>query len=104
MLDKQQIEDQIIEQLKTVYDPELPVNVYDLGLIYGIEVKDNGFVQVTMTLTAPACPVAGEIVLEVDRKIREIAGVSDANVMLTFDPPWSRDRMTEEAKLELGFL
>lgn len=104
MDDKQRIEGEIIEKLRTVFDPELPVNVYELGLIYGIDIDEKGYVNLTMTLTAPACPVAGEIVMEVDRKIREVPGVTDANVMLTFDPPWSKDRMTEEAKLELGFL
>lgn len=104
MADQQKIKQDIIDALRTVYDPELPVNIYELGLVYGIDVSDTGYVNLTMTLTAPACPVAGEIVMEVDRKIREVEGVTDANVMLTFNPPWTRDRMTEEAKLELGFL
>ena len=98
------MEERIIEVLKTVHDPELPVNIYELGLIYKIDISDAGYVNITMTLTAPACPVAGDIVLEVDRKIREVEGVTDANVMLTFTPPWNRDMMTEEAKFELGFL
>ena len=104
MIDKVKTEIAIIETLQTVFDPELPANIYDLGLVYGIDISDTGYVNITMTLTAPGCPVAGEIIAEVDSKIRQVEGVTDANVMLTFDPPWSRDRMTEEAKLELGFL
>ena len=104
MIDKVKTEIAIIEALQTVHDPEIPANIYDLGLIYGIDISDTGYVNITMTLTAPGCPVAGEIITEVDGKVRQIEGVTDANVMLTFDPPWSRDRMTEEAKLELGFL
>jgi len=104
MIDKIKTEIAIIETLQTVFDPEIPANIYDLGLIYGIDISDNGYVNLTMTLTAPGCPVAGDIIAEVDSKIRQVEGVTDANVMLTFDPPWSRDRMTEEAKLELGFL
>jgi FeS assembly SUF system protein len=104
MIDKVKTEIAIIETLQTVFDPELPANIYDLGLVYGIDISDTGYVNITMTLTAPGCPVAGEIISEVDSKVRQVEGVTDANVMLTFDPPWSRDRMTEEAKLELGFL
>ncbi|HSC39225.1 MAG TPA: DUF59 domain-containing protein [Chitinophagaceae bacterium] len=104
MIDKVKTEIAIIEALQTVFDPELPANIYDLGLVYGIDISDTGYVNITMTLTAPGCPVAGEIIGEVDSKVRQVEGVTDANVMLTFDPPWSRDRMTEEAKLELGFL
>lgn len=94
----------IIETLKTVFDPELPANVYDLGLIYDINIKDNGYVNIKMTLTAPGCPVAGDIIMEVDNKTRAIENVADVNVMLTFDPPWKKEMMSEEAKLELGFL
>ncbi len=104
MVDKIKMEMALIGVLQTVYDPELPANIYDLGLIYDITIRDDGYVNITMTLTAPGCPVAGEIIAEVDTKIRTVEGVTDANVMLTFDPPWTRDRMTEEAKLELGFL
>ena len=104
MLDKQKIEEDITEILKTVHDPEIPVNIYELGLVYKIEISDAGYAQITMTLTAPACPVAGEIIREVDEKVRTVANVSDVNVMLTFDPPWNREMMSEEAKLELGFL
>lgn len=104
MIDKTGLEIKIIETLQTIYDPEMPANIYDLGLVYAIDISDAGYVNITMTLTAPGCPVAGDIIAEVDNKIRNIEGVTDVNVMLTFDPPWSRDMMSEEAKLELGFL
>lgn len=104
MIDKVALEIKIIETLKTVYDPEMPADIYELGLVYDININDNAFVNIKMTLTAPGCPVAGEIIMEVDNKLRNIEGVSDVNVMLTFDPAWTRDRMSEEAKLELGFL
>lgn len=103
-MDKTGLEIKIIETLQTIYDPEMPANIYDLGLVYAINISDAGYVNITMTLTAPGCPVAGDIIAEVDNKIRNIEGVTDVNVMLTFDPPWSRDMMSEEAKLELGFL
>lgn len=103
-MDMQQIEEAITEILRTVHDPEIPVNIIELGLVYKVEVSEAGFAQITMTLTAPACPVAGDIIREVDEKVRTVAGVTDANVMLTFDPPWNREMMSEEAKLELGFL
>ncbi|HEY6977628.1 MAG TPA: DUF59 domain-containing protein [Chitinophagaceae bacterium] len=104
MVNKKKIEEDIIEELKTVYDPEIPVNIYELGLVYEINILDDGFVNIKMTLTAPACPVAGDIIAEVDNKTRKVDGVTDANVMLTFDPPWNKEMMSEEAKLELGFL
>ena len=104
MLDNIQTEIKIIEALKTVYDPEMPADIYELGLVYIINIKENGFVNIKMTLTAPGCPVAGEIIMEVDQKVRLVEGVTDVNVMLTFDPPWNREMMSEEAKLELGFL
>nr|WP_127128987.1 iron-sulfur cluster assembly protein [Pseudoflavitalea rhizosphaerae] len=104
MLNKVKIEMDIYEKLRTVFDPEIPVNIVELGLIYSVTINDDGYVNLSMTLTAPACPVAGEIIREVDEKIREVEGVKDANVMLTFDPPWNREMMSEEAKLELGFL
>ena len=104
MLDPIQTEIKIIEALKTVYDPEMPADIYELGLVYEIDIKENGFVNIKMTLTAPGCPVAGEIIMEVDQKVRSVEGVTDVNVMLTFDPPWNRELMSEEAKLELGFL
>ncbi len=98
------LRDQIEEALRTVHDPEIPVNIFELGLVYSIQVKDNNDVQITMTLTAPACPVAGEIILEVESKVKAIGGVGDVHVHLTFDPPWSREMMSDEAKLELGWL
>ena len=102
MVDKIKMEMDLIGVLQTVFDPEIPVNIYDLGLVYEINISDNGYVNVTMTLTAPGCPVAGEIIADVDRKIRQVEGVSDANVMLTFDPPWDKERMSDEARLLLG--
>ena len=104
MIDKLKLEMKIIETLQGIYDPEIPANIYDLGLIYKIDINDTGYVNITMTLTAPACPVAGEIIMEVDNKVRALDDVTYVNVMLTFNPAWSRDMMTEEAKLELGFL
>ncbi len=96
--------DEVEEVLKTVYDPEIPVNIVDLGLVYELEADNDGKVKIIMTLTAPGCPVAGDIVAEVQQKTEAIEGVTDVYVHLTFDPPWNRDMMTEEAKLELGFL
>jgi FeS assembly SUF system protein len=98
------VRERIIEALKHIYDPEIPVNVYDLGLIYGFELSADGEVELAMTLTAPACPVAGMLVQEVARRVGEVAGVSRAHVSLTWDPPWTQDRMSEEARLELGLL
>jgi FeS assembly SUF system protein len=98
------LRDRIEEVLKTVYDPEIPVNIFELGLIYEIKIGDNNRVAITMTLTAPACPVAGDIVREVEEKVRELEGVSDVDVTLTFEPAWNKDMMSEEAKLELGFM
>lgn len=98
------LRDRIDEVLHTVYDPEIPVNIVELGLVYDVQIGDGGTVKVTMTLTAPGCPVAGDIVVEVQQKIEALEGVQDAHVHLTFDPPWNKDMMSEEAKLELGFL
>ena len=98
------LRDKIEEVLRTVYDPEIPVNIMELGLVYEIKIQEGGNVKITMTLTAPACPVAGDIIMEVESKVRAIEGISDVHVHLTFDPPWTKDMMTEEAKLELGFL
>lgn len=98
------LREQIETQLKTVFDPEIPVNIWELGLVYEIKIKENNRIGIDMTLTAPGCPVAGDIIREVDEKIRNIEGVSDVDVHLTFDPPWTKEMMSEEAKLELGFL
>jgi FeS assembly SUF system protein len=94
----------IIEALRSVYDPEIPVNIYDLGLVYGIEIADQGRVDIKMTLTAPACPVAGTLPGEVEAVVRQVPGVSEASVELVWDPPWSQERMSDEAKLTLGLL
>lgn len=98
------LRDKVEEVLHTVHDPEIPVNIFELGLVYEINIKDNNSVQIVMTLTAPACPVAGDIIFEVETKIRAIEEVSDVHVHLTFDPPWNKEMMSEEAKLELGWL
>lgn len=97
-----EIENKVIEVLRTIRDPEIPVNIYDLGLIYGLAVEPAGTVAITMTLTAPGCPVAWMIMREVDRKVRAIPGIADVKVDLTWDPPWSRDMMSEGATLQLG--
>ncbi len=96
--------DEIVATLHTVHDPEIPVNIYELGLVYGIKIEDGGKVEITMTLTALACPAAGDIIFEVQQKVEAIEGVTDVHVKLTFDPQWTKDMMSEEAKLELGFL
>ena len=98
------LRDKIEAELRTVHDPEIPVNIFELGLVYEINIGDGGHVKIRMTLTAPACPAAGEIIFEVQQKIEALDEVKDCHVELTFDPPWTRDMMTEEAKLELGFL
>lgn len=99
-----QIQEQIVKMLRTVYDPEIPVNVYDLGLIYGVELSDEGVVKILMTLTAPACPAADFILEDVRLKTESVKGVSRVDIELTFDPPWSAEMMSDEAKLELGFM
>jgi FeS assembly SUF system protein len=96
------LKEQIGAALKKVYDPEMPVNIYELGLIYGIDVDDAGVASVRMTLTAPNCPVAGTLPGEAERAVRNVPGVTDVKLELTFDPPWSKDRMSEAAKLALG--
>ena len=98
----QDIEQKVIDALKTVYDPEIPVNIYDLGLIYDIQVTEEDEVVVLMTLTAPTCPIAGNLPLEVEDVIRSIPEVTKAKVLLTFDPPWNPGMLSEEARLELG--
>jgi len=94
----------IIAALRTVHDPEIPVNVYDLGLIYRIEPKGQGIVEIDMTLTAPGCPVAGEILSWVRNAVAGVEGVEQVTVNLVFDPPWNKDKMSDEAKLELGLV
>lgn len=101
---KLKIEEKIVDMLKTVYDPEIPVNVYDLGLIYKIDLQDDGTVVIDMTLTAPNCPAADFIMEDIRQKIESIDGITSAQINLVFEPEWDKDMMTEEAKLELGFL
>jgi FeS assembly SUF system protein len=96
------IKDRIIETLHTVYDPEIPVDIYELGLIYSVDVNDKGEATVVMTLTSPACPVAGSLPGEVEHKIRTVDGVTDVHVELVWDPPWTPDKMSEVARLELN--
>ncbi|MDR1415659.1 MAG: iron-sulfur cluster assembly protein [Odoribacteraceae bacterium] len=98
-----QLRQQVIEQLMTVYDPEVPVNVWDLGLIYAIAFPRAGAVTITMTLTAPGCPIADQILDEAREAALRVEGLEEATVNLVFDPPWGVERMSEEAKLELGF-
>lgn len=99
-----EIETRIAEVLKSVYDPEIPVNIYDLGLIYNIDLDDDHIAHIIMTLTAPNCPLVEELVEEVKYKVAGTKGVKDCELQLTFDPPWDRSMLSEEAKLELGFL
>lgn len=102
--EKLKIEERIIDMLKTVYDPEIPVNVYDLGLIYKIDLQESGDVSIDMTLTAPNCPAADFIMEDIRQKIESVEGVNAAQINLVFEPEWDKDMMSEEAKLELGFL
>jgi FeS assembly SUF system protein len=94
----------VVEALKTVYDPEIPLNIYELGLIYGFDLDATGNVHVRMTLTAPGCPVAGALIQEVHEKVRCVPGIREATTELVWDPPWTRERMSDEARLELGLL
>ncbi len=94
--------DRIVEALKTVRDPEIPVNIYDLGLIYDLDIDEAGKVAIRMTLTAPGCPVAGILPMQVEQAVRGVEGVTDVTVELVWDPPWTQDRISDEAKLELG--
>ena len=103
-MEKFKIEEKIVAMLKTVYDPEIPVNVYDLGLIYKIDVSDNGEAVLDMTLTAPNCPAADFIMEDIRQKVESVEGVTTATINLVFEPEWDKDMMSEEAKLELGFL
>lgn len=98
------VEAGVAEALQTIYDPEIPVNIYELGLIYEVGVSPDGNVAIKMTLTAPACPVAGSLPGEVEARVREVDGVRDVKVDLVWDPPWTQDRMSEAAKLQLGLM
>ena len=98
------IKNKVIEEIKKIYDPEIPVNIYELGLIYKIEVDEKNKVNIDMTLTSPNCPVAESLPKEVEDKVKSLDEVKDAEVEITFDPPWTKDLMSDEAKLELGFM
>ena len=97
------LENQVVEALRTVYDPEIPVNIYDLGLVYALAVNEAGEAHIKMTLTAPSCPVAGILPGQVEEKIRAVPGVAGVKLELVWDPPWNREMMSDAAKLQLGF-
>lgn len=99
-----ELEANIVKALKNVYDPEIPVNVYDLGLIYEVDVKSEKEVDITMTLTAPNCPMADILLNDVETYVKDVQGIEKVNVILTFDPPWDKDMLSEEARLELGLM
>jgi len=103
-IDVSELGEKIVKVIKTIYDPEIPVDIYELGLIYDVFVNEDYGVKVLMTLTTPNCPVAESLPKEVEDKIKSMKNVTDAEVEITFDPPWSQDLMSEEAKLELGML
>lgn len=100
----EQMRDNVIAALRTVYDPEIPINIYDLGLIYDIDLLPEGCVDIRMTLTAPACPEAGEMPGLVEERVMQVSGVDEVRVDLVWDPPWGRERLSEEAKLQLGLV
>jgi FeS assembly SUF system protein len=104
MVDPAQTERLVVDSLQTVYDPEIPVNIYELGLIYGVDVDPSGAVAIRMTLTAAGCPAAQSLPLEVEQRARAVPGVTDVKVDVVFDPPWDQSRMSEAARLELGLL
>jgi FeS assembly SUF system protein len=103
-METEALKEKAIEVLKTIYDPELPVNIYELGLVYEVAVLPLNNVQIVMTLTAPSCPAAQSLPIEVDQKVRQIEGVNDVHVAVTWNPPWNKSMMSEVAQLELGFL
>jgi FeS assembly SUF system protein len=100
-MDKAAVEEKIIEAIKTVYDPEIPVDIYELGLIYNIDIQDDGRVNLRMTLTTPMCPVADSLPMEVQEKIAGVEGVSDVELEVVYDPPWNKEMMSEEARFAL---
>tara|TARA_B100001109_G_scaffold60557_1_gene49247 strand:- start:226 stop:552 length:327 start_codon:yes stop_codon:yes gene_type:complete len=102
--DAQSLGEKIVKVLKTIFDPEIPVDIYELGLIYDVFVNEDFDAKVLMTLTSPNCPVAESLPAEVEQKVKSIKGINQVEVEMTFDPPWTKDLMSEEAKLELGFL
>lgn len=101
-IEKSVIEAQVVEALRMCFDPEIPINIYELGLIYDVKVEDSGTVSVKMTLTSPHCPVAASLPAEVQAKVKEVSGVRDAKVEVVWDPPWNPGMMSEAAKLQLG--
>ncbi len=103
-MSKKELEQKIIDTLKTIYDPEIPINIYDIGLIYEINIDDDNNVKILMTLTTPNCPVAESLPAEVREKTASVEGVNEADLELTFDPPWDQDMLSDEAKLELGLI
>ena len=103
-INTQELGEKIVQVLKTIYDPEIPVDIYELGLIYDVFVNEDSDVKILMTLTSPNCPVAETLPVEVEEKVKSLDAVKDAEVEITFDPPWTQDLMSEEAKLELGLL
>lgn len=103
-MDTSEIEAEVIEVLRTCYDPEIPVNIYDMGLIYDVTVDPSGLARVAMTLTSPHCPAAAQLPAEVEMKVRCVPGVTDAEVKVVWDPPWDPSKLSEAAKLQLGFL
>ena len=103
-MDTETLKHKVIECLQTIYDPEIPVNIYGMGLIYEVEILPVNNVQIVMTLTAPSCPAAQSLPIEVDQKLRQIEGVNDVHVAVTWNPPWNKSMMSEEAQLELGML
>ena len=103
-MDTQALGEKIVRVLKTIFDPEIPVDIYELGLIYDVFVNEDYEVKILMTLTTPNCPVAETLPLEVEEKVKSMDAIKNAEVEITFDPPWSQDLMSDEAKLELGYL
>ena len=103
-MNKRELENRVIEVIKTIYDPEIPVDIYELGLIYDVKVSDEAHVHITMTLTSPSCPVAESLPLEAEEKVAGTKDINTAKVEIVFDPPWDKSMMSEEALLELGFM
>ncbi len=103
-MDKKELEDKVVQMLKSVYDPEIPVDIYELGLIYDVIIKSMEEVEVLMTLTSPSCPVAETLPVEVEQRIKEIEGIDKAEVKIVWDPPWEKDMMSDAAKVELGLM
>lgn len=104
VLNTEELKNKVIEKLHSIFDPEIPVNIYELGLIYEVDIMPINNVQIVMTLTAPSCPAAQSLPIEVDQKVREIEGVNDVYVTVTWNPPWNKSMMSEAAQLELGYL